>query len=77
MALYEELTVEDGRILGDSFFDYAMPRYAQVPEMEIALIEGAAEPSGAGETAIVCAAAVTNALAAIDGAPVTRLPAAV
>lgn len=75
MALKDHLHVEDGRIVGDSFFDYDLPRYAEVPEMEIALIEGAPEPTGAAETAIVCgAAAVTNAIARLTGATIGALP---
>ena len=39
------------------------------------LVEGGAAPTGAGETAIVCAtAAITNAVAAITGETVMRLP---
>lgn len=75
MALGEELVVEDGRIAAESFFDYAIPRFSDVPEIEIRLIEGSPVPTGAGETAIVCAAAaVTNAIAALTGEAVTRLP---
>jgi isoquinoline 1-oxidoreductase beta subunit len=76
MALKEELLVDDGRILPESFFDYPMPVLSDVPEIEVRLIEGGAEPTGAGETAIVCgAAAVTNAIAAMTGRTVTALPA--
>ncbi len=75
MALKEELRVERGRILPESFFDYPLPALSDVPEIEIRLIEGAAEPIGAGETAMVCgAAAVTNAIAAMTGKTVTALP---
>jgi CO/xanthine dehydrogenase Mo-binding subunit len=75
MALKEELLVADGRILPESFFDYPLPVLSDVPEIEIRLIEGGNEPTGAGETAIVCGtAAVTNAVAAMTGRTVTALP---
>lgn len=75
MALKEELLVDDGRIMPNSFFDYPLPVLSDVPEIEIRLIEGGAEPSGAGETAIVCGtAAVTNAISAMTGETVNALP---
>ena len=75
MALKEELLVEGGRILPESFFDYPLPLLSDVPEIEIRLIEGSSEPTGAGETAIVCGtAAVTNAIMAMTGQMVTTLP---
>lgn len=75
MALEEELVVAEGRILPKSFFDYPLPVLSDVPEIEIRLIEGGNEPTGAGETAIVCGtAAVTNAVAAMTGRTVTALP---
>lgn len=76
MALKEELVVAEGRILPESFFDYSLSVLSDVPAIEIRLIEGTSEPTGAGETAIVCApAAVTNAIAAMTGRTVTALPA--
>lgn len=75
MALREELIVERGQILAESYFDYTIPVLSDVPEIEIRLIEGSPMPSGAGETAIVCAtAAITNAIATMTGATQTRLP---
>jgi CO/xanthine dehydrogenase Mo-binding subunit len=75
MALKEELLVDGGRILPESFFDYPLPVMSDVPEIEIRLIEGSAAPTGAGETAIVCGtAAVANAIAAMTGQTVTTLP---
>ncbi len=77
MALAEELAVADGRVAPESFFDYPLPRFSDVPDIEIRLIEGSSVPTGAGETAIVCGtAAITNAIAALTGRTVTRLPVA-
>lgn len=75
MALKEELPVDDGRILPESFFDYPLPVLSDVPKIEIRLVEGGGQPTGAGETAIVCgAAAITNAIAAMTGRTATMLP---
>jgi CO/xanthine dehydrogenase Mo-binding subunit len=75
MAMSEELTLADGHIAQASFGDYQVPRFSDVPEMMIDLVDEGEAPTGAGETAIVAATpAVTNAVAAMTGRPVTRLP---
>jgi isoquinoline 1-oxidoreductase beta subunit len=75
MALREDLLIEGGAIQAESFFDYTVPVLSDVPDIRIRLIEGSPVPTGAGETAIVCAtAAITNAIAAMTGETVTRLP---
>lgn len=75
MAMTEELTLADGHIAQSSFADYAVPRFSDVPEMIVDLIDEGEAPTGAGETAIVAATpAITNAIAAMAGKPVTRLP---
>ncbi len=76
MALVEELTLAGGQVEQASFADYAIPRFSDAPEMEIELIDDGNPATGAGETAIVAAApAITNAIAAMTGRPVARLPA--
>ena len=75
MALHEKLRLSEGRIAAESHADYAVARYSDVPEIDIALVGEKNAPSGAGETAIVAgAAAITNAIAALTGATVTSLP---
>lgn len=75
MALTEELPVAEGRIAAESFFDYRLPVFSEVPEIEIKLIDSREAPSGAGETAIVCAtASITNAIAMLTGETVRALP---
>jgi len=77
MALWERLAIEDGHIGSTSYADYDVPRYSDVPAMTIDLVDGGEPPTGAGETAIVAgAAAVTNAITAMTGKVVTKLPAA-
>jgi CO/xanthine dehydrogenase Mo-binding subunit len=75
MALSEELSVADGHIDVTSFADYLTPRFSEVPELVVDLIDEGDAPTGAGETALVAAtAAITNAVAAMTGVPVSRLP---
>jgi isoquinoline 1-oxidoreductase beta subunit len=75
MALSEQLAVADGHVNVTSFADYLTPRFSEVPELAIDLIDEGDQPTGAGETALVAAtAAITNAVAAMTGASVRRLP---
>ena len=75
MALGERLDIADGRISAETFIDYAIPRFSDVPRIDVALIEGSSIPTGAGETAIACAtAAITNAIGDLDGESVVALP---
>lgn len=73
--MHERLDLVDGHVAQASFADYDLPRFRDVPPMTIALVDEGDPPTGAGETAIVAApAAITNALAAMTGRTVTRLP---
>lgn len=75
MVLHENLPVADGQVAASSFADYALPCLADMPEIEIDLLQPAgALPAGAGETAMVAAAAISNAIAAASGRRVLRLP---
>ena len=50
MVLSDRLTVSGGGIAEASFGDAPIPSIADVPPMEIVLIETDAPPTGAGET---------------------------
>jgi CO/xanthine dehydrogenase Mo-binding subunit len=75
MVLTEKLPIESGRVAAYTFADYPLPTMDAMPAIDIALLEppGAA-PSGAGETAMVAVAAITNAIAAATGRRVVSLP---
>lgn len=76
MALSESLRIEGGRAVHGSYADYPVPLFSEVPDMTIDLVDEGDPPSGAGETAIIAATpAITNAIAAMQGQPVARLPA--
>jgi isoquinoline 1-oxidoreductase len=63
-ALREEMRFENGEILNSSFKGYQVPRFDDVPELDVVLLDRPDLPSaGAGETPIVAIApAIGNAL---------------
>lgn len=75
-ALYEELEFENGSILNASFADYRVPRFSDVPQIDIHLIPNNEIPSvGAGETPIIAIApAIGNAVFAATGVRLRSMP---
>jgi CO/xanthine dehydrogenase Mo-binding subunit len=75
-ALTEEIHFRDGRIENASFSSYAVPRMADVPEMDIVLVDRKDLPSvGAGETPIIAVApAIANAIFDATGQRLRSLP---
>ena len=75
-ALREEMQFENGEITNASFGEYQVPRFSDVPELDVHLVDRPDLPSaGAGETPIiVIAPAVANAVFQATGASVQGLP---
>jgi CO/xanthine dehydrogenase Mo-binding subunit len=74
-ALYGEITLEGGRVTQSNFHDYRMLRMSGMPEVEVHLVTNTEEPGGAGEPGVPpIAPAVTNALFALNGKRIRRLP---
>ncbi|MDB5321764.1 MAG: nicB [Phycisphaerales bacterium] len=75
-ALREEMRFAGGKILNGNFADYEVPRFADLPELEVHLLDRADLASaGAGETPIIAIApAVANALFAATGVRVRQMP---
>jgi CO/xanthine dehydrogenase Mo-binding subunit len=75
-ALREEMQFENGKILNDSFRKYLVPRFNDVPELDIHLVDRPDLPSaGAGETPIiVIAPAIANAVFHATGASARAMP---
>ena len=75
-ALFEAVEFEEGRILSDRFSRYRVPRFSDVPPIEIVLLDRKDLPSaGAGETPIVAVApAVGNAIFDAIGVRLRSLP---
>ena len=75
MALVERLPVADSQVAATNFTQSPIPRMADVPTMEVVLVDSALPPTGAGETAIVAAAAaIANAVRDAIGLRAQRLP---
>jgi len=75
-ALFENIQFKDGQILNGKFAGYRLPRFSDIPVIEIVLLDRKDLPSaGAGETPIVgLAPAVGNAIFDLMGVRIRRLP---
>jgi CO/xanthine dehydrogenase Mo-binding subunit len=74
-ALYGEITIEKGRVKQGNFNDYRLLRMRETPEISVHIVESHEEPGGVGEPAVPpIAPAVTNALFALTGKRIRRLP---
>ncbi len=74
-ALFEAVTFADGRILNGSMAQYRVPRFKDVPPIDVVLIDRKDLPSaGAGETPIVCVAPAIGAAARAFGTVKPALP---
>ncbi len=75
-ALREEMRFENGQMLNASFRKYQVPRFDDVPELDIHLLNRPDLPSvGAGETPIIAIApAIGNAVFQASGARVRTMP---
>ncbi len=74
-ALFGEITIKNGVVEQSNFHDYDALRLANMPEVEVALIESDEIVGGAGEAAVPATApAVANAIFAATGQRIRRLP---
>ncbi|MBN8872115.1 MAG: xanthine dehydrogenase family protein molybdopterin-binding subunit [Rhodospirillales bacterium] len=74
-ALYNEITVQDGRIQQSNFNNYRVLRIDEAPRIEVHMIRNDEGPGGIGETGTVAAApALVNAIYAATGKRLRRLP---
>ncbi len=75
-VLREEIRFANGMITNGRFRQYRTPRLRDMPKMDVVLLDRKqSPPAGAGETPIMSVApAVANAVFALSGAPVHRMP---
>jgi isoquinoline 1-oxidoreductase len=75
-GLFEAVQFADGRVLNPHFAQYRVPRFADIPKIELVLVNRPDIPSaGAGETGIVgLAPAVSNAIFAATGVRLRNMP---
>ena len=74
-ALHDEVTLQDGYVQQSNFRDYRSLRIHEMPEVEVHIVPSAEPPTGVGEPGVPpIAPAVANAMAALTGRRVRRLP---
>jgi len=75
-ALTEEIQFENGRLKNGSFAKYRVPRFRDVPHLEIVLLDRKdLTPAGAGETPIIAVApAIANAVSQAGGGRSRSMP---
>ncbi len=75
-ALTEAIDFRDGKLLNGTFKDYEVPRFKDVPPIDVVIVEPeGVSPVGAGETPIIAVApAIANAVRQATGAELTALP---
>ncbi len=75
-ALFERVLFENARVTNGRFESYRVPRFADIPPIDLVLLDRKDLPSaGAGETPIVAVApAIGNAIFAACGVRLRSLP---
>jgi isoquinoline 1-oxidoreductase beta subunit len=74
-ALYGQITIEDGQIQQSNFHDYRLVGMREAPAIDVHILETDNSPSGIGEMGVPpIAPAIANAVFALTGNPVRRLP---
>ncbi|MBT8534445.1 xanthine dehydrogenase family protein molybdopterin-binding subunit [Polynucleobacter paneuropaeus] len=74
-ALYDEITIEQGRVQQSNFNNYPSIRMNQAPIVEVHLVASQEKPGGLGEVGVpLVAPALVNAIAAATGRRIRELP---
>jgi CO/xanthine dehydrogenase Mo-binding subunit len=74
-ALHGAITIERGRVMQSNFHDYAPLRLDEMPRVEVHILPSSEAPTGVGEPGTPpIAPAVCNALFALTGKRIRRLP---
>ena len=74
-ALFEAIEFGNGQIVNGSMEQYRVPRFKDIPPIEVVLLDRKDIPSaGAGETPIVCVAPAIGSAVRAFGPVATELP---
>ena len=74
-ALGEAITLKDGVVEQSNFHNYTLMRIDAMSKIEVHIVPSAEMPSGVDEPGLPpIAGAVANALFAVTGKPITKLP---
>jgi isoquinoline 1-oxidoreductase beta subunit len=75
LTLSERITIKDGQVQQSNFYDYAVPRIGDVPEMHVKLVPTPNPPTGVGQMATpLIAPAVASAVRAATKAKLRHTP---
>jgi isoquinoline 1-oxidoreductase subunit beta len=70
-----EITIQNGRVMQHHFNEYQMIRWNEASEVEVHIVPSTEEPGGIGEpSTAIAAGALVNAIAAVTGKRIYRLP---
>jgi len=73
-ALFERITLEDGRVVQGNFDDYRIARMRDTPEINVTIVQSDAAPTGTGNSNSPIVPAITNAIFAATGVRIRKLP---
>ncbi len=74
-TLFDEITLEKGRVQQTNFNNYPVLRWYQTPKIDVVLVQSTEKPGGIGEPATALVGpAVANALFAATGKRLRKLP---
>lgn len=73
-ALFERVSMKNGAVEQNNFYDYTVPRMSDLPMIEVKVLSTANPPTGIGEMGGNITGAVANAVAAAIGARVRHMP---
>ncbi|MFT3932761.1 MAG: xanthine dehydrogenase family protein molybdopterin-binding subunit [Chitinophagaceae bacterium] len=75
MALYGEITLENGKIQQSNFHDYRIARMYEAPAIEVYIVPSTEQMGGAGEPCVPpVSPAIANAVYAATGKRIRKLP---
>jgi len=74
-TLFEQVTIENGRVAQSNFDDYRIARLRDTPEINVSIVKNDSAPTGTGEPGTSpIVPAITNAIFAATGKRIRRLP---
>jgi isoquinoline 1-oxidoreductase beta subunit len=74
-GLWNEITLDKGRVQQTNFGDYRIMRFNEAPRVEVHVVQSSETPGGIGETGTSgVTPALTNAIFAATGARIRKLP---
>jgi len=74
-ALYEKITIKEGKVSQGNFDDYRIAKMRDSPEINVSIVESLEKPTGTGEPgSSPIVPAITNAIFAATGKRIRRLP---